>query len=400
MTKPARVFYVGMIATDGYGQAVREKTYAGAAAHKMLLVARALRSVGQRAIVVSLPFVGTEAKRAGYGPLVLRSSGVPAVFLATLRSKYLRKLLGPFLIAGFLWQRCTSCDTVVVYNHSIEYALALFVLRVRRVRLIQDIEDAPVGDEPGIRGLLNRLSFVITFRLTAPRKMVVAEHVAKGLNLRDYVVIRGVASEEQRSPHPSDACKWRALLAGAELKVHFGGTLIKETGVDLFCEAVELLARNGDALHRPVHFSVTGVGELDKIRRLEGRIQGSRNVRLDLLPAISKADYSALIRSCHASLSLKRPESGMSQTTFPSKVLEITAAGVALVSTRLGDVVSIFDEASAVFLCSYRATALAEAIVGMASNPRRVERVAKAGHDVCHRNFSLASVGKEMTRLL
>ena len=183
MTRRARVFYIGMITTDGYGRAVGEKTYAGAAARKMILVVRALRSVGHRAFVVSLPFVGTGAARLGYGPVTTTDGGAPALFLATLRSRYLRKLFGPLVLAGFAGRQVGRQDTVIVYNHAVEYLPALLLLRLKGVRIVQDIEDAPTGEETGLRGTLNRLSFVATSALTVRRKMVVADHVARELGL-------------------------------------------------------------------------------------------------------------------------------------------------------------------------------------------------------------------------
>ena len=400
MKQRNHIFYLGMITTDAYARAVGERTYSGAAARKMILVARALRSVGRQAIVVSLPFVGTGGKRALYGPVMTSEGGVPTVFVSTLRSTILRKIVGPFFLARFFLRVVQPGDTVIFYNHAIEYIPSLILLRMRGMNLVHDIEDAPIHDEPGVRGVLNRFSFAFTFRLTKPRKMVVSDHVAKGLGLEDYVVIRGVAMQEAEGAHTLNLRKWDELRAGGDLVMHFGGTLITETGIDLFCDAVDLLAGRGDRLNRRVVFKVTGVGDLDKIRSLQERIENSANVDVDLLPELSKADYLALIDACHGSLSLKRPGSSMSNTTFPSKVIEITAAGLALVSTRLGDVPQILGENAAIFLPEYAPRCLVDIFLEMVAGPQWVELVAEAGRDVCTRIFAPQAVGDEMTRLL
>ena len=90
----------------------------------------------------------------------------------------------------------------------------------------------------------------------------------------------------------------------------------------------------------------------------------------------------------------------MSNTTFPSKVIEITAAGLALVSTRLGDVTEIFGEDSAYFIAGYQPEGLVETIIEMAAAPERVERVAAAGSKLCNKVFAPEVVGEEMKRLL
>lgn len=400
MTGRKRIYYLGMITTDAYAHAVNERTYSGAAARKMILVARAMRSVGLHAIVVSLPFVGTGAKRAWYGKALTREAGVPAVFVPTLRSPLLRKIIGPFLLASFVLRRAKTGDKFIFYNHAIEYIPSLLLLRLRGIHLVQDIEDAPTADERGLRGVLNRISFAITFRLTKPLKMVVADHVAKSLKLEDYVVIRGVAAQEMEAGPASAARKWDDLRDGGPLRLHFGGTLIAETGVGLFCEAVTLLTQNANRLDRRVEFKVTGVGDLDSIRRLHENILANGKIQIDLLPELSKADYLALIDICHGSLSLKEPGSNMSNTTFPSKVIEITASGLALVSTPLGDVPSLFGNDAAYFLSEYTAKNLVDIFIEMAASPARVEQVAMAGRKVCTRLFSPKSIGKEMARLL
>lgn len=400
MMRRPRVYYIGMITTDAYGLAVGERTYSGAAARKMILVSRAMRSVGLRAIVVSLPFVGTQAARAGYGPVLTSDGGVPTVFTATLRSPVLRKLVGQFILAGFILRHARRGDTLIFYNHAMEYIPALLALRLRALSLVQDIEDAPTEDEKGLRALLNRISFAMTSRLTKPRKMVVADHVAIGLGLDDYVTIRGVASREVGAGPSPDARKWEELRSGGDLRLHFGGSLMTETGVDLFCEAVDLMTESANRLACRVLFMVTGVGELCKIRDLQYRIGDNVKVGVELLPELSKADYLALIGACHGSLSLKRPGSAMSNTTFPSKVIEITAAGLALVSTRLGDVPEIFGDDAAYFLAEYRPETLVETITGMAADPERLERVAAAGRALCNEVFAPETVGEEMKRLL
>jgi glycosyltransferase involved in cell wall biosynthesis len=389
-----------MITTDAYGRFVGEKTYAGAAARKMASVASAMRSVGHRAIIVSLPFVGTTARRAFYSSVVTLEGRTPAVFLATLRSKYLRKIFGPLFLAVFACRHVGIGDTVVLYNHAVEYIPALMVLRLRRVNVVQDIEDAPTNHEKGVRGWANRVSFAATFKLTNSKKMVVADHVARELNLDDCVVIHGVASDDVGTSYRSDTVKWDELHAGGTLKVHFGGTLIPETGVDLFCEAVELLAQDENRLDRHVAFMVTGIGELNKVRDLQSRIRASRKVNVEFLPELSKPDYIALIAMCHGSLSLKRPGSLIASTTFPSKVIEITAAGLALVCTRLGDVTSLFSDESAYFLPRYEPADLAEVILDMARDPDRVEKTARTGLDLCKHTFSMKTVGEAMTKLV
>jgi len=175
---------------------------------------------------------------------------------------------------------------------------------------------------------------------------------------------------------------------------------LRETGVALFCETVERLARNVDRLARPVVFKVTGVGEIDTVRALSSRIDPDGIVRVELLPGLSRAEYETEIGLCHASLSLREPGSHMANRTFPSKVIEITAAGLALIATDRGDVATLFGAETAFPVPDYTPAALAEVIVAMAANPGQVEFVARAGFALSNQLFSPQVVGNDMIRLL
>jgi glycosyltransferase involved in cell wall biosynthesis len=229
--------------------------------------------------------------------------------------------------------------------------------------------------------------------------MVVADHVARALELADYVVVRGVSSRNDGDPLWPEKPKWQALRDGGDLVLHYGGTLLRETGVDLFCEGVEELARNADRLARPVVFKVTGIGDIDKVRALQSRIDSDEIVRIELLPGLSRAEYEIEIGMCHASLSLREPGSHMANRTFPSKVIEITASGLALIATDGGDVAALFDAETAFPVSDFTPAALAEVIVTMAANPAKVENVARAGFALSNQTFSPQVVGKDMTWL-
>ena len=389
-----------MITTDAYNHRIAEYTYSGAAARKMTLVTRAARSAGLKMVIVSLPFLGKQVSKTSYRRVVLKDRGVPFVFLATLRSPILRKLLSPFTLAAFALKRVNREDTVIFYNHAIEYIPALLVLWLRGVKLVLDIEDVPTVEEKGIRGFLNRILFAITFHMTDDKKMVVAEHVARLLALQDHVVIRGVAEERPRIPFQPDHQKWQSLIDGNGLRIHFGGTLIPDTGIDLFCNTIDLLIKNQDKLRQSVTFVVTGTGELEKIEQILGSGNSRDKIRIDLFPQLNQEEYLQMIDSCHASLSLKRPESGIAGTTFPSKVIEITSSHLALVSTRFGDVSDLFDEQTAFLLPDFSAADLEAIIIEMTKDPARVNRIAESGFALCNKTFSEAVVGREMTRLV
>jgi glycosyltransferase involved in cell wall biosynthesis len=190
------------------------------------------------------------------------------------------------------------------------------------------------------------------------------------------------------------------LKQGGALILHFGGTLNRSTGIDVFCAAVRLLSVSSLLPNAAIEFNVTGVGDLDKIQSLQQAVRGSSKVRVKLHTSLSKQAYQALFGQCHGSLSLRDPAADYSSTTFPSKVIEITSSGLALVSSKQGDVPDIYSHESAFFMNRYDAESLASLVIRMVANPIGVEEVAKQGKVVAMANFSGPVVARQMQSLL
>lgn len=389
-TRKPRIFYIGMVCTAAYAKAVRDDVYVGAASGKMSSVVSALREAKARAVLVSLPFVGRS--NGWQRGCVCRESGFPAIFLPVWRSPVARKIIGNLTLAWFSVRYVRKCDRVIFYNHAFEYLMALFVLRWRGIVVFQDIEDVPLVTDRGVRARLDRVGFALMLRLASPRKITVSNEVGRLLRLRDYIAIQGVAIEMLSF---ASHAKWAALRAGGALRVHYGGTLTGATGLDLFCDAVKYLDATRVSVDREVEFLVTGVGDLVRVYELLSTMRSGR-VRVEVREGVARETYCELLDSCHASLSLKNPGSEISSTTFPSKVIEVTSRGLALVSTRVSDVGEIFTDDTAWLLPEFSYQALSDILLDMAQSPTEVRRRAEAGQAVARERFAPRTVGRAL----
>ena len=390
-----RIVYVGMIATRAYARAVGEDLYVGAAAGKMGSVVSALRLAGQRACLVSLPFPGPAASKAQYPAICTHGDGFPALFLPVSRAPVPRKLRGLWTFALFAARRVRQDDIVLFYNHAAEYLLALVILRLRGIAVFQDIEDAPIAADRGLRGLLNRIGYRAMWRLSSPRKVTVSERLGRDLGLTDFVAVQGIAAPVGQADRRQ---AWAQLAAGGPLRVHYGGTLMTSTGLDLFCDTIEVLRTTPPDGLRGVTFIVTGVGNFDRLKTL---VPGCPpGLQIEVHGTVDRDRYEALLASCHAGLSLKLPDDAISSTTFPSKVIEITSRGLALVSFVVSDVGDIFGEDEAFLLRDPGSGYLAEVVRAMARDPEGVLTRAEAGERVARRRFAPASVGARLADFL
>jgi len=161
------------------------------------------------------------------------------------------------------------------------------------------------------------------------------------------------------------------------------------TGLDLFCAALLHLDAIAGSIGRKIEFIVTGVGDLRPVHNFnENTMLQSGWLSVEVHEGITRDVYFGLFGSCHASLSLRSPEAEISSTTFPSKVIEITSGGLALVSTQVSDIDHIFSDDSAWLLPEFSAPCLSSALLEMAQNPVEVRRRAEAGKVLVRTRFS------------
>lgn len=389
-----RIFYVGMVSTQAYVTAIGQDAFVGAAAGKMSAVTSALRLAGRRAFLVSLPFV-TQGPARQRGRMC-HTDGFPAYFVPIRRQAVARKFFGAFALAWFASGMVRRQDTVLFYNHAIEYILALIILRIRRIAVFQDIEDVPTLADSGLRGKANGLGYRVMSALASQRKVTVSNQVGRILGLSDFKAVQGVAAQNTQV---SGNTRWESLDAGLPLRVHFGGTLVASTGLDLFCSAIARLDSTAFKLDRDITFVLTGTGEFDPIESTAQNLKSDR-LSLEIHREIRRSEYFDLLDSCHASLSLRKPNSEIADTTFPSKVIEITSRGLALISSRVSDIDEIFANDEAWLLTDFSSTDLTEILMHMAAHPHQVRQRAAAGMARARELFDPLAVGLSLAAFL
>lgn len=389
-----RIVYVGMVCTEAYVTAIGEEAFVGAAAGKMSGVISALRLAGRRAILVSLPFVTQEPDRQP--GRVCHADGFPAYFLPIRSNAVARKFYGTFALAWFAMRRVRRQDTVLFYNHAVEYMLALVILRLRKIAVFQDVEDIPTSEERGLRGKADQLGYRLMSTLASQRKVTVSNQVGRMLGLIEFKAVQGVAAQDTLVGSED---RWASLDAGAPLRVHFGGTLVAATGLELFCSALTQLDARAVDLDRDITFVVTGNGGLASVEAIAHDLKSDR-LQLEVHREIDRRGYFGLLDSCHTSLSLKNPYAELANTTFPSKVIEITSRGLALITSRVSDVDEIFANEEAWLLKRFDATELTEILMDMAANPHEVRQRAEAGMARARERFDPLAVGRSLAAFL
>lgn len=393
-----RIYYFGTINSEALAEKIDPDALVGAATLKMIGLARALRRVGAQCLIVSLPSISKNCAQGNFFPLGIIDSSEGVFFLGALKNRYLRKIVGALQFLMFSLKRVRRRDVVIIYNQQPEYILAVIYFWLRGISLIQDIEDLPLRSSI-LRERSGRFLLHFYDKISDNRKLCASDDIRKSFPLSRCLVVNGVVQKDGVVDK-----KFQALTrdCSSPLNIHFGGSLMPETGLNLFVEAVErlsVLMRAENTSPRKINFIVSGFGSFEVLEDLQFRLAKGA-IGLTLRKDLSRSAFYKLLDYCHVSLSLKLPSSEFASTTFPSKIIEVCSLGLALCSTRVAGIGSIFPNGGAYLLKENSSEELASLFVYWANNSKELFESARYGQSIVKKRFSEENIGNQLKAFL
>lgn len=304
-----------------------------AASRKVFLAARAIAAVGVKPVIVSLGRGRANGSNSRFATTVRRHQGVPVVYLCFSHRRMLSEILSLFAPVGMLWKlrRTRARKTIVFYNQLLAYLPALIVARLTGYFTVLDLEDSATG-QGGALVRFTDLVRRVPFEWLCRRAMLACSMIARETRLRPTLCYYGTIEETEASRN------WTA----SQLHVLLGGTIAPETGAPLLAEAISRLRREQPDWVRSVVFEVTGKGP--SLPALTELAADKRAPKLLVHGRTTDAEYRAIITRAHVGLALKPNKGALADTTFPSKVTEMAAAGMLVLTTDISDVRAVLGE--------------------------------------------------------
>jgi len=358
-----------------------------AATNKVLGLWRGLKSVGGDAVILSMGRGRQNRSRRCHVPFVKRVEGIPIYYARFCHIPILTHMITAVsLLKAIVGLTGKGPSVLVVYNRQWHALPAALIARFQGVRCYLDLEDgAFVESERGLAGLRNKMQRFLFDRVCDSGALLASLGLGKQTGQKRQMACYGVADR------PRIERKWSAPLI-----VLFGGSLMQETGVQCFIDAVRELNSKRPEVMAKLRFVVTGKGPMAAdLNALARRIQN-----VEFLGEINRAAYLQLLESAHIGLCLKRSSSEMGRTTFPSKTIEIAASGLLLVSVAVSDVVEIFGEEDSYLLQSESSTELAETITRIVLQPMAAQKIACRGKQKVDSLCGLKNVGQALLDFL
>lgn len=388
--KPSRVFWFAPINSSKYASLVEGATFLGAASRKVINLALALRGRGVHTFVVAMPVVGRRVVKYISSAKIYRDQ-VPVIKPPSTHLTAINRLLAAFYYFYIAVFKVRRSGVVVLYNFHLEYFFACFYLFIVGNRAFLELEDFPVKDGT-LRGVYNSLSYCLVRPLCNSSVIAVSDEVASISSACKALVIQGIISREDA--YAEDNILKPSVQQG--VVIHYGGSIVPDTGLDIFVDAVRLIREQWS--DKCIVFEVTGFGNISRILDL-ANVNSSYNAIVNFHSNLAPSGYLQVLRGAHASLSLKNPSSVYGYTTFPSKVIEIAANGILLISSNIPSVCKIFGDA-ALFMNTYSASELASKIIWVHDNLKEANELAVLSKVKCLDKFSMGGVGIQLENFL
>lgn len=361
-----------------------------AATNKVFALARAIRGVGVRCIVLSLGRGRQNGNGKRHAATVRRLSHGAVLYAEFRQSPWLTHLMSfvslAWLLVKLIRRHPDLC--VLVYNRGYHYLPALLLARILRARCYLDLEDGYIVEgHGGVRHLKNALSQRIYSWLCSSGSMVANTGLAVQLDRPPAMVCYGVASASM------EPCQdWNA----ERLQVLFSGTLIEEVGCEVLLSTLEILRRQYSDMMYKMHFVVTGKGVFSESFR---NFANQAPELLSFRGALTRKEYLNVLNSSHVGLSLRLSAYEMGSTTFPSKVVEYAEHGLVLITTRTSDVPMLFEN-DALYLEDESAEALAKMLISLPRQRESLQNISICGRKRVLRACAPDVVGRGICRML
>jgi glycosyltransferase involved in cell wall biosynthesis len=361
-----------------------------AASRKVFMMCRTLRRAGIRPTVLSLGRGRQDGSGRRFPARVRRIQGVPVIYGAFWHRAALSQLISLLAPALALWRtrRLPGEKTALFYNCLPAYLPGLVLARLLGWRTVLDLEDGAVpAATPGGAGRVLRWTRRLFDRLCTGGALLACQALEEATTLRPTACYYGTV----------EPCAGKPPWTTHGLTVLMGGTVAPETGADLLIEVVAMLRAQRPAWAQGLDIQVTGSGaSVAALRRLAAE-PGWPTVTVH--GRTTDAVYRQIVGSSHVGLALKPRTGPLARTTFPSKVIELAAAGLLVLTTDISDVRLIFGP-TAVYLDDETAAGLADRLQWISEHRPEAEALAARAARTVRERFAPAVVGRSLAAFL
>ncbi|MEY4768146.1 MAG: hypothetical protein RL637_785 [Pseudomonadota bacterium] len=355
-----------------------------AATHKIFNLSQVLSKTFDRVIIISLARGQLQNTADYFSAKACKLNRVKIIYASGFDLIFFNHLIASistaYLLSKILSRLNTQHTALIIYNRFWHYLPALLVARYYQINCHLDLEDGLLIKH---LSLIKKIIYILQkkcFELLCNQSILLASNqLISQLSTPSYYICYGVALRKRQPSIDLQKTPIICLLTGS---------LMADTGVLLLIETIKLLDQYYPNLSSQFKFIITGQSDQSTEFAL---VKAGSEINAELfsyLGFLSDKDYHQLCLQADIHLCLKRSDSMIGLTTFPSKVIEIASYGHVLISTALTEVMHLFSEKGAYYLFEETAENLLNILLTIYHNPDIAIQKAWLGQqrvlDYCH----------------
>lgn len=371
-----------------------------AGSNRMLRLAMALQSVGERVVIVS-PASAMRMRWCGrllHRKRIRRKNGIAIIYAPAIGLPLMGMLWEQVALPLQLWglKRRKGLKALLVYTYYPSYVMAAVFARLfLGVRaIVEDLEDVCVAKasdwlpSSGERALQQFGGwFLMKLMIRLSKSVIVPTHhftsvVGRHKKLEVVTGCMAIFPLRHLESEPG------------KITVLYSGSIEAEHGIDLLMETLSELDKDRQLSSR-YRFDVCGYGT--RLGWFEKGIESLENLEVRLHGFVSDAEYESILDRARLCLVLQSPTGRFALHKTPSKGYEFMGNGKAVVVTDVGDFAHLPPDT--VFrLEPFTAERLLNLLKDL--RPETIDAVGMAAHAYALENWSLKTVGLRLKSLL
>lgn len=169
--------------------------------------------------------------------------------------------------------------------------------------------------------------------------------------------------------------------------------MLEDAGGEILLEVIKKMRTHGNLGFRKISFFITGFGPLgDKFYQIAS---SKKDPKVFYYGKLNESDYQKVLKKSDVGLALKKIDGKFANTTFPSKVIEFSSAGLLTITTDVSDVRKLLAD-NALYLKSNNPKELFNLIKKITLSKKLLSTKAK---DCSSRIAKICNLRKEGMRL-
>ena len=339
-----------------------------AESRKMLMMCHALKLAGVRPLVISLGRGKASGAFNFFSSIFRRVNGIPIFYLPFSHLYFLSECISLFAPLGLIFKfRSQQKRAIIFYNRRVIYLPALLISSFYGYSTILDLEDGEVG----ANGNENKRFFSLIVRKLFDHFINRGALLACDA-LSSYTKTRPVLSYYGTTFAENNIKKFRSN----KLFFLMGGTINFETGAKLLINVIRKIRTNNSPWANRIVFEITGKG--DGIKAFKLLASEEKNPKVIVHGRTTDNEYREILARSDVGLALKLNSGPLANTTFPSKVIELAAEGILVVTTDISDVRQVLGN-GAYYVINDEPQELIDIIEYIANNKIESQKRARLG---------------------